>query len=70
MNQPPEQSNIQCHFFNNSVSQPDRQMASHSVSHATKELIRQSANLSGRKPTSHDLVSHYVCQPVKQQVSL
>jgi hypothetical protein len=26
--------------FNNPVSQPDRQMASHSVSNATKELIR------------------------------
>jgi hypothetical protein len=59
-----------CHLFNNSVSQPDRHMFSYSVSHATKELIRQSANLSDRKPTSQDLARHYVCQPIKQQATL
>jgi hypothetical protein len=45
-------------------------MANNSVSHATKELTRQSPNPSDRKPTSQELARHYVCQPVKQQATL
>ena len=52
------------------LSQSAWQMASHSVSHASKQLIRQSAKLSDRKPTSQELVRHYVCQPIKQQATV
>jgi len=71
MKQSPKQSNIQCVTISTTqVGQPDRQMASHSVSHATKELIRQSTHLSDIKQAIQESVRHYACQPIEQQTTL